>query len=122
MIKTIRGLLGRRSPAAAPKKPTIGPTLATQKADGAYRAVSLVSAGKRCAAAKASGGKRFLIRDAPRLPLIDCTIAAECACKFRKDSDRRDGGDRRLLGVSETARWFAGPEARKIGARRSKQP
>lgn len=45
-------------------------------------------------------------------------MPTNCSCKFRKDADRRDS-DRRLLGATEQNRWFAGPESRKRGGRRS---
>jgi hypothetical protein len=59
-----------------------------------------------------------LLRGAPRLPLVNCTMPTRCSCRFRKHSDLRDS-DRRVLGERETGRWFAGPDARKQGARRS---
>jgi hypothetical protein len=83
-----------------------------------YRAVSL-AAGVAChAAAKDLVGKRYLMREAPRLPLPQCATPENCSCKYRKHSDRRDG-DRRLLGEVETGRWYAGTERRLRGGRRS---
>ena len=87
---------------------------------GDYRAVSLAPSLECYAAAKnAAGSKRYLLREAPRLPLINCATPANCSCKFRKHADRRDG-DRRLLGEIETARWFAGSERRMRAGRRSR--
>jgi hypothetical protein len=63
-------------------------------------------------------GKRYLLRDAPRLPLQTCTTPTNCSCKFRKNADRRDS-DRRLFGSTETNRWFAGVESRTSRSRRS---
>ncbi|HEY6484071.1 MAG TPA: hypothetical protein VIY54_11165 [Steroidobacteraceae bacterium] len=85
-----------------------------------YRAVSVAAGAKCCSAAKNILGKRYLLREGPRLPLADCTMPSNCLCKFKKAADRRDGdGDRRQIGVTETGRWFAGPENRKRGGRRS---
>jgi hypothetical protein len=78
-----------------------------------YRSVSITPGIKCCLAAKSSKGKHFLMRDAPRLPLLDCTMPTGCSCAFKKSSDRRDGeDDRRQIGISETGRWFAGQENR----------
>jgi hypothetical protein len=118
MIKALRGLLGKTPREHAAKKPAPTARPKPPNADGDYRAVSLVSSSGRCAAAKDAAGKRYLLREAPRLPLAACTMPTNCSCKFRKNSDRRDG-DRRLLGETETNRWFSGPESRKRGGRRS---
>jgi hypothetical protein len=64
-------------------------------------------------------GKTYLLCEAPRLPLQACTTPANCPCKFRKKVDRREEGDRRLFGETETTRWFAGSENRKHRSRRS---
>lgn len=58
------------------------------------------------------------MRAAPRLPLMGCTTPTDCSCRYLKNADRRDS-DRRLLGATETGRWFAGTESRKLGGRRS---
>ena len=118
MIKILKDLFGKSSrehpsklpaPIARPKRSNTG---------GDFRAVSLARSIRCCAAAKHAMGKRVLLREAPRLPLAACTMPTNCSCKFRKDADRRDG-DRRLLGATETNRWFAGPESRKREGRRS---
>jgi hypothetical protein len=117
MIEILRGLFGKTPREHPAKKPTpiAGPKRSNFSGD--FRAVSLAPSLRCCAAAKHVTGKRVLLRDAPRLPLEACTMPANCSCKFRKDADRRDG-DRRLLGSTETNRWFAGPESRKRGGRR----
>jgi hypothetical protein len=58
-----------------------------------WRAVAIVAPSTACAAALACKGKRFLCREAPRLPLADCG-AQRCDCKYRHLPDRR-GGPRR---------------------------
>src|SRR6202051_1355576 len=118
MIKVLKGLCGktpRDQPAKKPK-PIARPKQANTGGD--FRAVSLATRIRCCAAAKHATGRRVLLREAPRLPLDACTMPTNCSCKFRKDADRRDS-DRRLLGAAEANRWFAGPESRQRGARRS---
>jgi hypothetical protein len=119
MIQILRSLLGGGShehpqPKAAPgTKPKASPTA------GDYRAVSLEPCPQCRAAAKArdATGKRYLLREAPRLPLPSCTTPSKCTCKFRKHPDRRDD-DRRLLGESYSGRWLPSAERR---ARRSRR-
>jgi hypothetical protein len=59
-----------------------------------WSAVSILSTGGSCEAARALKGKRFLSAEAPRLPLVECTQSARCACTYKKYPDRR-GGPRR---------------------------
>ena len=117
MIKVLTGLFGKTPGGPPSKKPTPIATPKQSDAGGDFRAVSLAPSTRCCEAAKQAAGKRVLLREAPRLPLEACTMPANCSCKFRKHADRRDR-DRRLLGVTETNRWFTGPEVRKRERRR----
>jgi hypothetical protein len=112
MLKTLKALLGqnREEP---PKKPTPGLVTKPASAGKDYRAASVTPGVKCCPAAKNITGKRYLLREGLRLPLVNCTKPADCTCKFKKVPDRRD--DDRRIGVSETGRWFAGVEKRKRG-------
>lgn len=56
-----------------------------------WTAVSILSSTSSCEAARALKGQRFLSAEAPRLPLVECTQSARCACTYRKYSDRRAG-------------------------------
>lgn len=56
-----------------------------------WHAVCIQPVGKRCEAATALIGKRFLSKDAPRLPLRDCDQPA-CQCRYRHHDDRRIEG------------------------------
>jgi hypothetical protein len=115
-LKSLLGKVPREQPAKKPKQS------AKSKPPNAlvdYRAVSLVPGIKCCAAAKSAAGKRYLWRETPRLPLVECTMPADCSCKLHKTADRRDE-ERRLLGAGVGIRWFAGSEQRKRGGRRSK--
>lgn len=86
--------------------------------DKDYRAVLIAPGVDCCLAANFSSGERYLLRDAPRLPLAGCTKPAECSCKYNKVHDRRDA-ERRQMGIWETSRWFAGTEKRTGRNRRS---
>jgi len=118
MIKVLRGLFGDNPREHPVKKPTPIAIAKRSNTGADFRAVSLAPGIRCCASAKHATGRRVLLREAPRLPLEACTMPTNCSCKFRKDADRRDS-DRRLLGETETNRWFAGPESRKRGSRRS---
>jgi hypothetical protein len=118
MIKILEGLLGKISGEHPSKKST--PIARPKRSNGAgdFRSVSVEPSLICCSAALRAAGKPYLSRQAPRLPLETCTMPAKCACKFRKNADRREG-DRRLFGATETNRWFAGRDNRKGGSRRS---
>jgi hypothetical protein len=118
MLKALRGLLSKPARGDSTKKPVTNAMSKRVPAGKDYRAVAVVPGTKCCSAANGVVGKPYLFREAPRLPLVSCTMPTNCSCKFKKDSDRRDG-DRRLLGATETDRWFAGQEKRKRAGRRS---
>jgi hypothetical protein len=117
MIKELKGLLGKISRAHEKKSP---PIMRPKRPNstGDFRSVEIAPSIMCCAAATGATGRPYLLREAPRLPLEACTMPTNCACKFRKNADRRDS-DRRLFGATETNRWFAGLESRKRGGRRS---
>ena len=58
-----------------------------------WHAVTIAARTDACAAAQACKGKRFLSKDAPRLPLENCD-AARCECKYRHFDDRRGSARR----------------------------
>jgi hypothetical protein len=118
MLKGLRALLSDPPRADSTKKPATAVSSKPVAAGKDYRAVAVVPGSKCCPAAHEVVGKPYLFREAPRLPLASCTMPSGCSCKFKKVSDRRDG-DRRLLGVTETGRWFAGTEKRQRAGRRS---
>jgi hypothetical protein len=118
MIKVLEGLLAKISREHPAKKPTPIASPKRSNTTGDFRAVSIAPSLMCCAAATQATGRSYLLREAPRLPLEACTMSTNCACKFRKNADRRDS-DRRLFGTTETNRWFAGLESRRRGGRRS---
>lgn len=117
MIQLFKSLLGESPRERPAKQPAPGARLKPAHAGGDFRAVSVAPSTECHAGLKDASAKRYLLREAPRLPLADCATPANCSCKFRKHADRRDG-DRRLLGMTETNRWFAGSERRNRGGRR----
>src|SRR5665213_2552618 len=118
MINVLKQLFGKTSREQPAKKHAPNGAPDGPNSGGSYRAVSLAPSLMCCKAATHAMGKRLLAREAPRLPLRDCTMPKNCTCKFRKNADRRDC-DRRLFGAEETSRWFVGTESRKGGSRRA---
>jgi hypothetical protein len=118
MIKVLEGLLGKISREHAAKKPTSIAKPKRLNNTGDFRAVEIAPSATCCAAAIQASGRRYLLRNPPRLPLMGCTMPTTCSCRFRKNPDRRDS-DRRLFGATETKRWFVGLDNRKRGGRRS---
>jgi hypothetical protein len=116
MFKSLKELLAhqtREVPAAKSKATAL-------KTVNNYRAVSVVPGMRCCQDAKVSVRIPHLLRDAPRLPLPNCTMPTSCACRFKKVPDRRDG-DRRMFADSETGRWFSGQEQRARRDRRTQK-
>jgi hypothetical protein len=93
---------------------------ARRQATGAvHRAVELRACDRPCKVAIEIAGKRFLVRDAPALPLPDCH-RKHCRCHYENFDDRRVGPrrDTSLYGVS-VAKTREGGNRRKRGGRRS---
>ena len=87
----------------------------------AWRAVCVVPGASACEAAQTMRNKRFLTREAPRLPLRDCDHLDKCQCKYQHVPDRR-GEARR----STDSRYGATPkvvtqERRRPGERRERR-
>jgi hypothetical protein len=59
---------------------------------------------------------RFLLDEAPRLPLRECPQQLTCTCCYRKFPDRRTA-DRR--DIASSGRWYSGAERRKSDGRRA---
>jgi hypothetical protein len=118
MIEKLKELLGKVSREHPPKTPKPIAKHKGPNSAGDFRAVEIAPSIMCCSAAMQVTGRFYLLREAPRLPLVGCTMPTNCSCKFRKNADRRDC-DRRLFGATETNRWFVGVECRKREARRS---
>lgn len=85
-------------------------------ANGRYAAVSVHTFRGGCPAAEEIKGRRFLVDEAPMLPLADCSWS-KCNCRYAHHSDRRSGTrDRRH--TAPAAAW-AGRERREQTGRRA---
>ena len=84
-----------------------------------YPAVTIVTGARSCDAVKSFEGKRVLATQAPALPTKNCSMPAECRCRFKKYQDRRDDDQGRRAGFGqERAAWYAGAQRRKSHGRR----
>jgi hypothetical protein len=99
----------RKTPKPAP--PPIGPTRR-------FQAISIYRGTTACPTAKRFSEHRFLAKDAPQLPLVGCTMASTCQCRYLKHKDRRSDR-RRLLDFSASSRNFLGQDRRQRIGRRS---
>lgn len=83
-----------------------------------FQAISIYRGLICCDMARKFSEHRFLVRDAPPLPLGGCSMSKSCQCKYIKHRDRRSE-PRRLIDFGVAARLFDGKErrARRIGRR-----
>lgn len=118
MIKVLERLFGRIVGEQSANKPKSTGNSRRPISKSDFRAVEIAPSVTCCSAAKQVTGRLYLLPQAPRLPLMGCTMPTKCSCKFRKTADRRDS-DRRMFGATETHRWFVGADSRKLRGRRS---
>ena len=71
-----------------------GPARSGQLPQRPYRAASVACEGQACTAARKLRGEKFLLREAPHLPLPACDKGA-CNCRYAYHDDRRDTLDER---------------------------
>lgn len=84
-----------------------------------FQAISIYRGLVCCQIARKFSEHRFLVRDAPPLPLSGCTMSEKCQCKYIKHRDRRAEA-RRLIDFGLATRLFDGREQRaRGGGRRS---
>jgi hypothetical protein len=94
IISRVRGLFVRDEP-----KPS-RLAKAAPKSSQAFHAVSIEPGRNCCHSARELQGKRFLSREAPTLPLKNCTNGG-CTCRYEHHEDRRVGPRRaRDMGVA----------------------
>jgi len=97
-------------------------TLANGQADRSttqWRAVKISPGLMCCDAAGELGGKIFLSKEAPQLPLEGCS-ETDCRCKYVHLEDRRHGGDRRIeLGELGAFLPISQENRRQMNGRRS---
>ena len=68
-----------------------------------YHGVSIMPEKNCCLVARNSRERRYLAREAPRLPLPDCD-AAMCQCRYSHFDDRREGDRRKPHGLQRGLR------------------
>lgn len=83
-----------------------------------FHSVSVVNNGNGCEKANALSGKRFLSKEAPELPMEECT-QANCLCRYQHHQDRRQfGHDRRIdYGVTRDLYGAFGEQNRRDNPR-----
>ena len=81
-----------------------------------YQAISCRSGAGNCAAVAALKDQRFLVEDAPQLPLADCTSSERCKCKYRHHEDRRNRDDdrRALYGIKSEFYEYTSKQDRRV--------
>jgi len=62
-----------------------------------FKGASIKPGNKCCQAVRDLDDKRYLVEEAPRLPLESCDLIGECECTYHNHPDRRAGDDRRNL-------------------------
>ena len=84
-----------------------------------YPAVTIATGTSHCGAIGALEDMRILASHAPLLPMPNCTMPAQCHCRFKKYVDRRDDEQgRRFQYGQERNAWYAGSQRRKSRGRR----
>ena len=79
------------------QKPGNGSAPKSSASDFPFQSVSIMTAKVCCDGATNLNGRKFLIQEAPKLPLGQCT-SYNCKCGYIRHTDRRDDdGDRRAL-------------------------
>ena len=110
--RTPRVTPARAAAAAAPRQTAM-------RATRPYHAVSVQPGPKACQQARSQRERRFLSREAPRLPLPGCD-SAECRCSYQHHEDRRQQSRRASdVGVASSIAHHSGPEQR--GLRRGRR-
>ncbi len=81
-----------------------------------YHAISCRSGAGNCAAVETLKDQRFLVEDAPQLPLADCTSSERCKCKYLHHQDRRDNDDdrRALYGIKSEFYEYSSKQDRRV--------
>lgn len=98
----------KRASKSAPAKDP--PAAATRRSP--WHAVSIVSSVSACAEAVGLLGTRFLSKEAPRLPLKNCSMSGQCRCAYQHHDDRR-GLSRRTKDHWNPGRTAYGGEERR---------
>ncbi|CAA0100932.1 Uncharacterised protein [Halioglobus japonicus] len=85
--------------------------------DSPYRAAEIVVKEGACDTAKALAGTRFLMREVPHIPVVDC-VSRRCTCTYLHHSDRRNkDGDRRAHFDTLTSAYVTTGHSERRGSR-----
>jgi len=118
-VLLLKGLIASKSAARAANTRPGGVTKKTAKnavpTRLPYHAVSCRSGAGSCEAVEEINGHRFLVEDAPQLPLDACT-KERCKCKYLHHQDRRDddGGRRALYGIKSEFYEYTSKQDRRV--------
>jgi hypothetical protein len=84
-----------------------------------WHAVSIVTGSSGCDAARALTATRYLSREAPRLPLAQCSDPESCSCSYKHYGDRRGRPRRKeeIIGLRRSRP--AESERRQVRGRRA---
>jgi len=84
-----------------------------------WHAVSILPGARCCESARRANQVRFLSKEAPSLPLVDCD-APVCTCRYRHHDDRRRSLRRACDAGMPSRQWqWTAPERRQSQGRRS---
>jgi hypothetical protein len=77
-----------------------GRSVNAERVTNPYHSVSIVAGASCSQTALRYGGRRYLIQEAPSIPLWSCD-SRNCRCRYLHHQDRRDGSDRRRRDASD---------------------
>jgi hypothetical protein len=77
---------------SSPRQQAYGPKMAGRERPNPFHCVPIRLPKGACEPAKQLGAQRFLSKEAPLLPLANCT-ARSCRCAYVHHEDRRMGGE-----------------------------
>jgi hypothetical protein len=118
-IVLLRGMItpipAARAANSRPGRVTKKTTVSAIRTRLPYHAVSCRSGTGNCAAVEALKDQRFLVEDAPQLPLEGCT-SERCECKYLHHQDRRDNDDdrRALYGIKSEFYEYTSKQDRRV--------
>ncbi|EGM71696.1 hypothetical protein [Shewanella sp. HN-41] len=70
-----------------------------------FHCVSIVNKGHCCEQVNAITGKRFLSKEAPAIPMEECTMP-HCECRYQHFEDRRQSSNERRVDYGVTRELF----------------
>jgi hypothetical protein len=86
-----------------------------------FHAVSIIPGKSCCTQVQSLQGVRLLSAQAPRLPIVGCTMAQNCQCRYQHHEDRRGPSRRSGLRSPIAGEWImtGGDRRRAVGRRDS---